>query len=51
MNDSRLGVDNPWLREIADVNLAIKAGLADANRNTNVGSGCRSSESGSGNYR
>ncbi|MDD2266378.1 hypothetical protein [Sulfuricurvum sp.] len=51
LNDSRLSVNNPWLREIADVNLAIKAGLSDANRNTNVGCKCRSSESGSGYYR
>jgi hypothetical protein len=50
-NDSRLSIDNSWLREISDVNLAIKAGLADANRDTNIGSECRSSQSGSGNYR
>jgi hypothetical protein len=50
-NDYRLSVENPWLRVITDVNLTIKAGLTDTNRDTNIGSECRDSESGSGNYR
>jgi molybdenum cofactor biosynthesis enzyme MoaA len=51
LNDSRLSIEHPWLRVIADINLAIKAGLTDVNRNTNIGSECRNSESGSGEYR
>jgi hypothetical protein len=51
LNDSRLSVEHPWLWVIADINLAIKAGLTDVNRNTNIGSECRNSESGSGKYR
>jgi hypothetical protein len=49
-NDSRLGVDHSGLREIADVNMPIETGLADADRNANVGSKCRGGESGCG-YR
>jgi hypothetical protein len=44
---SRLSIDHLWLWIVADVESAIEAWLADANRNSNVGSKCRGGSSGS----
>ncbi len=50
-NNYRLNIQYPWTWEVADINPAIKTGLADTNRKTNIGSGCREIERGSGHYR
>src|SRR5574340_568160 len=42
----RLTIDHLWLRKVADVEPAIEAGLADADRDPNVGSECRYGGSG-----
>jgi hypothetical protein len=44
----RLTIDHLRLRIVADVESAIEAGLADANRDSNVGSECRGGDGGSG---
>lgn len=45
---SRLAIDHLRLRVVADVEPAIKSGLADADRDANVGSVCRGGDGGSG---
>ena len=50
-DDSRLTIDYLWRRIVADVESAIEAGLADADRNSNIGSERRDGNSGSGYYR
>jgi len=47
-NDYRLTVEHPWLRVVSDVNPAIETGLADADRDANVGSQCRGGNCGRG---
>jgi hypothetical protein len=49
LDDSRVTIDHSRrrIRIIANVESAIEAGLADANRNSNVGSECRSGNGGS----
>jgi hypothetical protein len=41
LDDSRLCIDHLRLRIATDINSAIKAGFANANRDTNVGCECR----------
>jgi hypothetical protein len=47
LNDDRTTVDHPGLGEVADVDVAVKPGLADAHRNANVASERRGGKSGS----
>ena len=41
LNHDGLGINNCWSRKITDIDVAIKAGLADCNRNTDISSHCR----------
>jgi hypothetical protein len=47
----RLTMDHLWLWKAADVDPAIEAGLADADRDANVGSEGRDGDHGNGYYR
>src|SRR5450759_1483844 len=44
----RLTIDHLWLRIVANIEPAIEAGLADADRDSNVGGECRGGNGGSG---
>src|ERR1019366_849909 len=46
----RLTIDHLWLRIVADIESAIEAGLADADRDSNIGSESRCVDGGNG-YR
>ena len=48
LDDYRLTIDHSWLRIAADIESAIEAWLADADRDPNIGSECRRGHGGSG---
>jgi len=46
LDDSRLTIDYLWSREAADVELTVEAGMADVDRDANVGSEYRAGNGG-----
>lgn len=48
-NETRLGIDHGWWRETANIEAAIKTGLANVYRDANVGGKCRGAKSDGGN--